>query len=74
MQEYIQEQIENEGGIYGLNIPLVESGIDSFGVVMVLNEVQAEYPFMKEGYLKEFPIETITPAKLEELYNENTKL
>ena len=72
MLEYFRSLVEEENGeLDTLDQKVVESELDSFGVTMVLMEIESEYPWMPDGSMSTIDIENITWAEIEEKINGN---
>jgi len=72
MLEYFQSLVEEENGtLTSLDEKVVEVELDSFGVTMVLLEIDAKHPWLPNGSLSEADIENLTWLKIEELINAN---
>jgi len=72
MLEYFQSLVEEENGeLISLNEKVTEVGLDSFGITMVLLNIDAEHPFLPNGSLGEANIENMTWQNIEDAINEN---
>lgn len=70
LEELAIELIENEGGEYlGPDQLIAECGADSFGVVMIVNGIDEEFPCLPETGTKEIDWSTITLNQLLGWYN-----
>lgn len=59
----INELIEEENGeAIDANTPIIDSGVDSFGITMVFVELDTEYGVYPKEEFKNIQFETITPA------------
>jgi len=72
MLKYFQSLVEEENGtLISLDEKVIEVELDSFGVTMVLLEIDSEHPFLPNGSLADADIENLTWAMVEGMINEN---
>lgn len=70
IEKLIVESLAEEDGEYlGLNSKILDSGLDSFGIVMVLHAINEEFPFFTK--LEELGIEEITWQDVKDRHEAN---
>lgn len=71
MFEYYKELVESENGIVtSKDQKLIETGIDSFGIIMVLNGLDSEYPYLGDNKFENIKFDTITFNDILRMHNE----
>jgi|GEM_PF-6063692 hypothetical protein len=71
MFEYYKEIVKDENGeVTSKDQKLICTGIDSFGVIMVLNELDSKYPYLGDSKLESLDFDTLTFNDLSKMYNE----
>ena len=72
MLEYFQSLVEEENGtLNSLDEKVVEVELDSFGVTMVLLEIDSEHPWLPNGSLQGADIENLTWDDIVRMIDEN---
>lgn len=72
MLKYFQSLVEEENGeLASLDQKVVESELDSFGITMVLLNIDADHPFLPDGGLDTSNIEDMTWQDIVKAIDEN---
>ena len=72
MLEYFQSLVEEENGeLESMDQKVTEVELDSFGITMVLLEIDAAHSWLPNGSLADADIENLTWSDIERLINEN---